>query len=320
MTCRTGWGYAVGLANPDREKQVDFPRIQGFRHVDDVPRPVFSLITETTFVGETEPHHHDKAQLMCVISGVLTMRVAGGLWTVPPHCAMWIPGDVSHAGRVAGHIKILNLYIDADLAASLDQDCGILSVPPFLRELILRFDCEALPAAMGRQREARLIAVLLDELATATLEPIHLPMPNDRRLQRLTKAMIEHPDQRFTIDEWGARVGASNRTLSRLFQRDTGMSFVRWRQQLHVGLALQRLGEGQSVTNIAGDLGYDSVSAFISMFKRMLGTTPARYFEELATGIPEGNTRRTLARGEAVGHAAEADATPNVIPLKKRPA
>ena len=150
MTCRTGLGYAVGLANPDREKQVDFPRIQGFRHVDDVPRPVFSLITETTFVGETEPHHHDKAQLMCVISGVLTMRVAGGLWTVPPHCAMWIPGDVSHAGRVAGHIKILNLYIDADLAASLDQDCGILSVPPFLRELILRFDCEAWAARPGR--------------------------------------------------------------------------------------------------------------------------------------------------------------------------
>lgn len=300
---------------------MNFPQIHGFRQVDDVPRPVFSLITETTFVGETEPHHHDKAQLMCVIGGVLTMQAAGGLWTVPPHCAMWIPSGVSHAGRVAGHIKILNLYIDADLAAALDPDCGILFVQPFLRELILRLDCATPPAAMGREREARLIAVLLDELATATLEPIHLPMPTDRRLQRLTRAMIEHPDQRFTIDEWGAHIGASNRTLSRLFQRETGMSFLRWRQQLHIGLALRRLGEGQSVTNIAGDLGYDSVSAFISMFKRMLGTTPARYFEDVATGPAEGNTRRTLARGEAVGHdAAEAGAAPNIIPLKKRPA
>ena len=78
---------------------------------------------------------------------------------------MWIPGDVSHAGRVAGHIKILNLYIDADLAASLDQDCGILFVQPFLHELILRFDCEMPSAAMGREREGRLIAVLLEARA-----------------------------------------------------------------------------------------------------------------------------------------------------------
>ncbi|WP_164040967.1 helix-turn-helix domain-containing protein, partial [Serratia marcescens] len=77
---------------------------------------------------------------------------------------------------------------------------------------------------------------------------------------------------RCTIGEWGARVGASNRTLSRLFQRETGMSFLRWRQQLHVGLALQRLAQGDQVTTIAGDLGYESVSAFITMFRRMLGT------------------------------------------------
>jgi AraC-like DNA-binding protein len=287
--------------------------------VDDVSKPVFGLITETTFVGETEPHRHNKAQLMYVVSGVLTVQAAGGIWTVPPHCALWIPSGVSHAGKVTGHIKIESLYIDPTLAAPLDHDCGILFVQPFLRELILRFDSESSFANVDREREARLIPVLLDELIAAPLEPIHLPMPNDRRLRRLTESMIENPGLRFTIDEWGTRVGASNRTLSRLFQSETGMSFVRWRQQLHIGLALQRLARGEPVTNIAGDLGYESVSAFISMFRRMLGTTPARYFDDAASGGSERNDRRLLER-DRNGSNVFADAhsgAANVVPLRR---
>ncbi|MBN8944976.1 MAG: helix-turn-helix transcriptional regulator [Rhizobiales bacterium] len=280
---------------------MDISGLPGVDVVNDSPRPVFSLITEMTFVGETAPHHHAKAQLMYVVSGVLTVRAAGGIWTVPPRCALWIPGGVSHAGRMAGHIKIGSLYIDPALAAPLGRDCGILFVQPLLRELILRFDTEAPPMAMDPAREARLLAVLLDELVAAPLEPIHLPMPDDRRLRRLTEAMIENPGLRCTIDEWGARVGASNRTLSRLFQRETGMSFLRWRQQLHVGLALQRLAQGEQVTTIAGDLGYESVSAFITMFRRMLGTTPARYFGR------DGND----GAAEATSHAV------NVVRLRR---
>ena len=146
---------------------MEFPHTLGIDDVDNIPRPVFSLITEATFVGETEPHHHNRAQLMHVISGVLTVQAAGGIWTVPPHCALWIPSGVSHAGRVVGHIKIGSLYIDPSLAAPLDQDCGILFVQPFLRELILRFDSKSPLATMDREREARLISVLLDELLAA---------------------------------------------------------------------------------------------------------------------------------------------------------
>ncbi|NEI72935.1 helix-turn-helix domain-containing protein [Rhizobium lusitanum] len=298
---------------------MEFPHKSGAAEVDYIPRPVFSLITETTFVGETESHRHNKAQLMYVIGGVLTVQAAGGIWTVPPHCALWIPSGVFHAGRVAGHIKIGSLYIDPALAAPLDQNCGILFVQPFLRELILRFDSETPLANMDRERETRLISVLLDELDAAPPEPIHLPMPNDRRLRRLTESMIENPGLRFTIDEWGARVGASNRTLSRLFQRETRMSFIRWRQQLHIGLALQRLAQGEQVTNIAGDLGYESVSAFISMFRRMLGTTPARYFDDAgASGLERGD-RKMIVRdwdgGDIPRNAANGPA--NVIPLRR---
>lgn len=194
-----------------------FSSISGSDQIDNIARPVFSLFTETTFIGEIEPHAHNKAQFLYVISGVLTVEAVGGIWTIPPQCGLWIPGGVLHAGRISGHINIGNLYIDPTLTTQLPKNCGIIFVAPLLRELLLRFDRSSVFQMQDKAREARLLSVLLDELAAAPLEPIHLPMPTDRRLRRLTEAMINFPQLRFTVNEWGVRVGASSRTLSPLF-------------------------------------------------------------------------------------------------------
>lgn len=274
---------------------------------DQVPRSVVGLTIDLASIDETEPHRHRKAQLLYVIRGVITVEAAGGIWTVPPHCAIWIPGGVPHHARASGRITVGSLYIDPALAGAFREDCGILFIQPLLRELLLRFLSGPSLYPEGETREGRLVAVLLDELRAAPLEPLHLPMPTDRRLRRLVETLIDDPSLRFTIEEWGARVGASNRTLTRLFQRETAMSFVRWRQQLHVGLALQRLASGQSVTNVAFDLGYESPSAFIAMFRRMLGTTPARYFTEAAAGDIERGSRKLLQLGSESDRSPEAE-------------
>ncbi|WP_082076990.1 helix-turn-helix transcriptional regulator [Bradyrhizobium sp. LTSPM299] len=272
---------------------------------DQVPRSVVGLTIDLASIDKTEPHRHRKAQLLYVIRGVITVEAAGGIWTVPPHCAIWMPSGVAHHARASGRITVGSLYIDPSLAGSLRDECGIVFVQPLLRELLLRFISAPSLYPEGDTREQRLVSVLLDELQAAPLEPLHLPMPTDRRLRRLVETLIDDPSLRFTIEEWGARVGASNRTLTRLFQRETGMSFVRWRQQLHIGLALQRLASGQSVTNIAFDLGYESPSAFIAMFRRMLATTPARYFTEAAAGDLDRGTRKLLQSG------SDADRSPD---------
>lgn len=278
---------------------------------DEVPRSVVGLTIELASIHQTDPHRHRKAQLLYVISGVITVEAADGIWTVPPHCAIWIPSGVAHVARAAGRVTVGSLYIEPTLARSLRDRCGILFVQPLLRELLLRFISGAPLYPQGDTREERLISVLLDELQAAPLEPLHLPMPSDRRLRRLVETLVDDPSVRFTIEEWGARVGASNRTLTRLFQRETGMSFVRWRQQLHVGLALQRLASGQSVTNVAFDLGYESPSAFIAMFRRMLGTTPARYFSESAGDDFERGTRKSLQLGSDSAPSPDTEILPN---------
>lgn len=285
---------------------------------DTIARPVVGLKVELAFVGETEPHRHRKDQLLYVIEGLITVEAAQGVWTVPPHCAIWIPSGVTHFARATGQVSLGNLYIEPDENRSLTANCGILFVQPLLRELILRFVNEPHRYSEGDTREERLASVLMDELENAPMEPLRLPIPSDRRLKRLVDALIEYPSLRLNLEEWGARVGASNRTLTRLFQREAGMSFGRWRQQLHVGLALQRLAGGESVTNIAIDLGYESPSAFIAMFRRMLGTTPARYLTETASEGNDGREENVIhICGDGCPHKAPQPAD-NVVPISRR--
>jgi len=86
------------------------------------------------------------------------------------------------------------------------------------------------------------------------------------------------PAEGRTLEQWGRRVGATGRTLSRLFRAETGMSFHQWRQQLRLLQALRLLGRGDPITSVALDVGYGSLSAFVSVFRKTLGVTPGRYF------------------------------------------
>lgn len=174
---------------------------------DTVPRSVVGLAIELASLSETEPHRHRKAQLLYVVGGVITVEAAGGIWTVPPHCAIWIPSGIEHVARTAGRISAANLYVDPGLAEAPQDQFGILFVQPLLRELILRFVSRPSLYPEGDTREARLVSDLLDELQAAPLEPLHLPMPTERRLRRLVETLVDDPALRFIIEEWRARGG-----------------------------------------------------------------------------------------------------------------
>ena len=77
---------------------------------------------------------------------------------------------------------------------------------------------------------------------------------------------------------WAHVAGMARRTFMRAFSAQAGISFGRWRQQARLFAALEILAQNKSVTEVAIAVGYDSVSAFIEMFRTMLGTTPQTYF------------------------------------------
>ena len=242
-----------------------------------VARPITAVGMELVTDGfERAPHSHRKAQLILGMKGLITCKVAKGLWMVPPDCAVWIPSGMEHNVRVAGKLELYILFIDPDLARELPIDCCTMSVAPLLRELIV--ETSRLPQLYDVDGPAgRMLQTMLDQLALAPVERLHLPMPSDERLRRLADAFIADPADRSSSSDWAKRVGMSERSLFRLVQEQTGMSLGRWRQQFHIMFAIERLAEGQPVQAIAFDLGYESASAFISMFRRVLGQPPAKY-------------------------------------------
>lgn len=261
--------------------------IAGFtvsRDMDSVSRPVVALsATSVTKDWENAKHQHRKAQLIYSARGILNCEIEDGVWIVPPQCAIWIPGDLPHSARGAGETECYCLFVEPDAAPDLPTTCCTISVTPLLRELLLKVaGFPELYASGGR--EDRLIAALLDELVAAPVEHLHLPMPRDLRLRRLAQMMLDDPTDKTSKADWATRIGMSERSMSRLLLHELGMSYGRWRRQLHVILALQLLTKGQSVQAVAFELGYENASGFVTMFRKAVGKPPARYLSDRASG------------------------------------
>lgn len=225
---------------------------------------------------ESEFHSHAESQLVFQVRGELTCEASNALWIVPPQSALWVPGGVSHRIRGRAPLEGYSLFVDPRAGANLPRECCAVSVSTLFRELLFRL--AARPAHYDLDGpDARLVAVLLDELAAAKVENHRLPMPSEPRLRRLVEAMVANPADVSTAEAWARRVGIGERTLHRRLVKETGLGFGRWRQQLHITLAIQRMARGASVQEVATELGYGSASSFVTMFRKALGTSPARY-------------------------------------------
>ena len=247
--------------------------------LEDRARPIAPLARDYAGPSRRHWHHHRRGQLLYASSGVMTVQTAAGTWVVAPEQAVWIPPGVEHQVTHAQAIAMRTLYIDAGVAESLPGECCVVAVPALLRALILRAIEVGLdygPDGPG----ARIMAVILDELRALKPEPLHLPQPRDPRLLKVTAALIDDPADGRPLSAWAKDAGASERTLARLFVKETGLTFGEWRERLRLTTAVARLAEGAAVTAVALDLGYQSPSAFIAMFRRSLGETPGRYLRQ----------------------------------------
>lgn len=184
-----------------------------------------------------------------------------------------------HALKVTGALEGCSAFITSDAGTDLPLTCSAVSVTPLLCELLIRFANLPLLYEEGGTH-SRLMTVLLDEIVVAKVEDLHLPMPVDPRLRRMTDLMMAAPAERGTLAVWAAQAGTSGRSMERLISRQTGMSFGRWRQQLCVMLAVKWLAGGASIQQVTADLGYESVPSFMTMFRKVLGTSPGRYMAE----------------------------------------
>lgn len=230
-----------------------------------------------------EPHQHPWAQVACCASGLIQVTVglahgAERTCIVPPSRALWIPPGALHAVTILESAALHTLYIDPTAVPPGWDDCRMLVVSRLLAELMVQVDAGRSTEQPARQHAVT--ALLLDELRHADTQPLGVPLPHgggDRRLRALCDAVMRDPTQHPTLAAWAEDIGASERTLARLFRTELGTSYQRWRQQVLLAHALPMLARGQPVGHVAAACGYASESAFSVMFRAAMGQAPSRF-------------------------------------------
>ncbi|MFJ9108879.1 AraC family transcriptional regulator [Streptomyces sp. NPDC102283] len=228
--------------------------------------------------GSIDAHRHDDHQIVYAGRGVLTVSTGAGSWVAPATRAIWVPAGVVHAHRAYGELDLHLVGLPVtENPLGLDSPT-VLAVSALLRELLIAYT--RVEGDDDRPERARLRAVLLDQLRASAQQPLHLPTPADPVLRALCDILQADPGDSRTLAELGRRVGASDRTLSRLFRSDLGMTFPQWRTQLRLHHALILLTERTPVTAVAHQCGWSSTSAFIEVFRRTFGHTPGSHRTE----------------------------------------
>jgi AraC-like DNA-binding protein len=258
-----------------------FPLSAKAKRIQSASSAVVALARDYEHNDVIATQQHRRGQLLYAVEGVMRVRTPDGVWIIPPRRALWIPGSIRHEVTMLSKVSMRTIYIAAEKAVEFGTTCRLLEVSGLLRELILGLIEE--PVEYPAEGRGGLLArLILRELSLAPNIPIEIPWPRDRRLIAVCETVVENPGQHRNLDDWAEIAGASARTLIRLFPRETGLNFRHWIQQVHLAEALCSLTRGDSIGEISRKLGYNSPSAFTTMFRRALGVTPSQYLNEKA--------------------------------------
>ncbi|MDH1265638.1 helix-turn-helix transcriptional regulator [Pseudomonas sp. GD03944] len=250
-----------------------------------LPAPLYFRTARMPAEATYPTHRHVWGEFVYAFSGVMEVALQHQHFLVPRHYGVWLPPGVEHRGMNRGEACHCSLYVSAELTGKLPATPCALTVTPLLRA-VLNHLRQHPDRGAGDDAHQRLLQVAVDQLGSAECAGSYLPASRDPVLEPVLQALQDNPGDTRTIAELARAVHSTERTLMRRSQRELGMTLSEWRQRLCVLAAMQQLEVGLSVESIAHDLGYSSVSAFIAMFRRLMGVTPDEYRKERAGVTP----------------------------------
>jgi len=268
--------------------------MEELRRLYDSDTPVLAYDFKRRMVeGWTPEHSHHRGQLVALTQGLLIVETGNERWLFPSQRCAWTPPNCKHAARSVGGAAGTMVDLSPEVCRGLPKTPCVFNASELLFAIVHRMVHWDLRQPLNTAQK-RLITALRDEIRQPDQQPLRLTIPREERLARVADALMDDVGDERTLDDWAHVAGMARRTFMRAFSAQAGMSFGRWRQQARLFAALEMLAQSKSVTEVAIAVGYDSVSAFIEMFRTMLGTTPQTYFRG----------RRSWPRGRAMGVTA----------------
>ena len=258
------------LPRSDNWTLIDVPEIET------LPKAVFLRSQNLAAREAFPPHTHRWNQFVYATSGTLVVTVAGSWYVITPEQAIWVPTGVVHTTGALSGAAFRNLYVADVPGLGMPDQCTVYAVGGLLRALIVELE------RVSQQAEpdtylAKLDDLIFEQLRRLPRQDFHLPWPQSPLLHRVCEALYANPSDARSIDDWGAQLGTSGRTLARRFEKEVGIGLREWRHRLRLFLALEWLCAGRNVTDIALDLGYASTSAFTYTFRQEMGCPPSAW-------------------------------------------
>ena len=223
-------------------------------------------------------HQHQTGQLVYAQTGVMLVETQGNRWTIPPQRALWIPPDQSHAIRMLSDTELRTVYFQPSLLTHCHgferrSSVHAIVVSPLIKELILalftiRYDLDV------RDTMAQL---LLHVLQAVDLLPTDLPMPSDEGLRRVAFQFLANPGNHLSLADVAETAAMSERTFTRRFAEDVGISFRAWRQRARIIASLDVLATHRPIKFVAHAMGFSSTAAYAAAFRNLLGCTPGEF-------------------------------------------
>lgn len=244
-----------------------------FYQTDRLKKPIQAM-KYTYQNGIKEPvHDHRIVQILHILEGVIRVYARDNCWVVPPSQGLLIPAGVPHSLVAVGRVEVRTLFIDPLARADLGNELGIFQVNPLLRELINAASDFSDNLTTG-SREERINELILDELRLIHLTNFNVPMPSSKGLKSFCKRVTAHLERPWELADVALSLNVSARTISRKFHLETGLSFGEWLRRFRILKSMELLASGYSVMDAAVAVGYDSHSAFSTMFKKRIGISP----------------------------------------------
>jgi len=241
-----------------------------------LPKPILPIRRDFPSYIKVTKHSHPWGQLVFLAGGALQVETSSGVYVVPAHQGLWLPPNVEHQVWCYHGAVDRSLHIEPALCEALPKEVFTFNVDGLLKALILEV-CQWPKDYLVTAQKMRLIEVLLDQLGSADDSKLFIKNISDKRLLPIVQALTNDPANGLTLEQWANHVGASSRTLNRLFNVQVGCGFSLWKQKLRMIKSIEMLDAGMRSSDISDQLGYESSSAFIKAFRRHMGCSPKRY-------------------------------------------
>ena len=188
----------------------------------------------------------------------------------------WMPPDFVHGFYSPSRVEGVSVFIPREESLLMPNHISIFRTSAFNDALIQKM----VESKDDATRLQHLWWVMVDELCNALPDELYLPAPRDEKLREMTDFIASNPAENAPLSYWAKYLHMAERTLIRRFRAQTGMTIVQWRQHARVLFAIKLLTAGESVTQAALAAGYESLSAFIAVFKQVTSELPSQYLRK----------------------------------------